>query len=252
MTRKNSGKDSRMADTSQTQERLLAELEDLLRTMPAKEKLGQTTDENLAWLGRAAAIIEQWNMPKTLLFNLALDKFHDQVMPLRSGLGFREIMTLLHQARSDLRMRTVGPTNIALPQGGVFDYFDEVRKTVELADSEVFFVDPYLDAEFVSRYLPHVRTGVTIRLLTSDKKLSTLLPAVDLFIKQNGRAVSVRSANGLHDRYVFIDKGSCYQSGASFKDGAKLAPTTLTQITDAFSPVWDTYERLWAAANVER
>jgi hypothetical protein len=48
-----------MADTLPTQEQLLAELEDLLRTMPPKETLGLVTDENLAWLGRAAAVIEQ-------------------------------------------------------------------------------------------------------------------------------------------------------------------------------------------------
>jgi hypothetical protein len=241
-----------MAETSLTQEQLLAEVEDLLRTMPSRDTLGLGTEESLGWLGRAAAIIERWNMPRMLFFSLALDKFHDQTMPSRSNLGFREIMVLLHQARNDLRMRTLGPTNLALPRGGVFDYFDELRKTIELASREVFFVDPYLDAEFVSRYLPHVRIEVTIRLLTSDKKLSTLLPAVDLFSKQNGRAVNVRSTSGLHDRYVFIDKGSCYQSGASFKDGAKWAPTTLTQITDAFNPVWETYEKLWAAAKVER
>jgi hypothetical protein len=240
-----------MADTSPTQEQLLAEVEDLLRTMPAKETLGDASDESLGWFGRAAAIIEQWKMPKIMLFNLALAKFNHH-WPLESESGFREIMVLLHQARNDLRMCTLGPTNVALPQGGVFDYFDEIRRTVELANQEVLFVDPYLDAEFVSRYLPHVRTGVTIRLLTSDKKLSTLLPAVDLFIKQNSRAVNVRSTGGLHDRYVFIDKGSCYQSGTSFKDGAKQAPTTLTQITDAFNPVLETYEELWAAAKVER
>jgi hypothetical protein len=190
-------------------------------------------------------------MPKVVLFNMATTRL-SSIFASDFNIGVREMMVLLHQARNDLRMRTLGPTNLALPRGGVFDYFDEVRKTIELANQEVLFVDPYLDAEFVSRYLPHVRTGVAIRLLTSDKKLGLLLPAVDLFIKQNSRAVSVRSTNGLHDRYVFIDKGSCYQSGASFKDGAKQAPTTLTQITDAFGPVWETYEKLWAVARVER
>jgi hypothetical protein len=244
-------KDVCMADTSPTQEQLLAEVEDLLRTMPTKETLRQSTDQSLAWLGRAAAIVEQWKPLKIVLFNFAVGKF-TSVFPDESSVGFREIMVLLHQVRNDLRMRTVGPTNVALAQGGVFDYFDEVRKTIELADEEVFFVDPYLDAEFVSRYLPHVRPGVAIRLLTSDKKLSSLLPAIDLFVRQNSRAVSVRSTNGLHDRYVFVDKGNCYQSGASFKDGAKQAPTTLTQITDAFSAVWQTYEKLWSTAKVER
>jgi hypothetical protein len=82
-------------------------------------------------------------------------------------------------------MRTIGPTNIAISQGQVFDYFHEIRQTLELANEEVFFVDPYLDAEFISRYLPHARAGVAIRLLASDKgKLARLLPAVDLFSQQ--------------------------------------------------------------------
>jgi hypothetical protein len=240
-----------MVNISPTQEQLLAEVEDLLRTMPAKATLRHATDENLAWFGRAAAIVEHWSLPRTLHFSLAMEKLNDE-MAIRSDKGFREVMLLLHQARNDLRLRTLGQSNIALPQGSVFDYFDEIRKTIELANEEVFFVDPYLDAEFVSRYLPHVRPEITIRLLTSDKKLSTLLPAVDLFAKQNNHALNVRSTNGLHDRYVFIDKGNCYQSGASFKDGTKQAPTTLTQITDAFNAVWETYEKLWAAAKIER
>jgi hypothetical protein len=173
-------------------------------------------------------------------------------MALDSDDGLRSIMILLNQARTVLRMRTIGPTNIAIAQGSVFDYFDEIRKTVELASQEVLFVDPYLDAEFVSRYLHHIRTGVEIRLLSSDKKLNTLLPAIGLFIQQRADSVSVRSTNNLHDRYLFIDKRNCYQSGASFKDGAKKAPTTLTQITDAFAVMWQTYEKLWAAAKVER
>jgi hypothetical protein len=132
-------------------------------------------------------------------------------------------------------------------------YFDEIRKVIELANDEVLFIDPYLDAEFISRYLPHVRAGVATRLLTSDKgKLTQLLPAAELFSQQSGRVVNVRSTNGLHDRYMFIDKRSCYQSGASFKDGAKHAPTTLTQITDAFDAVWHTYDKFWNAAKVER
>jgi hypothetical protein len=53
------------------------------------------------------------------------------------------------------------------------------------------------------------------------------------------------------NRYVFVDRLSCYQSGASFKDGAKSAPTTLTQITDAFAPVLKTNEDIWSRAQVE-
>ena len=109
----------------------------------------------------------------------------------------------------------------------------------------MFFVDPYLDADFVSRYLPYVAEGVSIRLLGGPKKRATLLPAVESFAQQSGRSVSVRVSDGLHDRYLFIDGAACYLSGASFKDGAKNAPAVLTQITDAFQAMWDTYEQQW-------
>ena len=73
-----------------------------------------------------------------------------------------------------------------------------------------------------------------------------------MFVKQSGATVLVRTAPGFHDRYVIVDCGACYQSGASFKDGAKAAPTTLTQITDAFAAVQKTYEDLWRTGKVER
>jgi hypothetical protein len=234
-----------------TRVHLLAEIEDLLRTMPPRETIRHETSENLSWLGRIAAAIELWNPIKNIQFRGALRKFH-HLMAREAGEGFREIIILLNQARSDLRLRTLGPSNVAIAQGSVFDYFDELRKIVELAIQDVFFVDPYLDAEFIARYLPNVRSGVPARLLTSDKKLNTLLPSVDLFMQQSHNPIHVRSANGLHDRYVFIDKESCYQSGAYFKDGAKQAPTTLTQITDVCDAVLDIYEQLWSSAKVER
>jgi hypothetical protein len=241
-----------MDDAGITQEQLLGELEDLLRTMPPEATIRHDTIENLSWLGRAAAIIEQWDKTKAVFFNEYLTKFHD-VLARPSHEGWRQMLVMLHQARNDLRMRTIGPINIAITKGHVFDYFDEVRKVIELATRDLLFIDPYLDAEFVTRYLPHIRDGVVIRLLTSDhKRLTQLLPAVDQFVQQNSCAVNVRSTKGLHDRYIFVDKQSCYQSGASFKDGAKQAPTMLTQIIDAFDAVRQTYDKLWTGAHVER
>lgn len=236
-----------------TQEQLLIDIDELLRIRPDRETLRHPTDENYNWFGRAAAIVEEYDSIEVISFNLYLSQFRNTSLnSIVSGTGLDSIMTLLHKIRHRLRMNITGATSIAISQGGVFDYFDEIRKTIELANQEVFFVDPYLDAEFVSRYLPHVRTGVLIRLLTSDKKLSTLLPAIDTFAQQNKCIFNLRSTSGSHDRYLFADKANCYHSGASFKDGAKLAPTTLTQITDAFSAVWQTYENLWNAANVVR
>jgi hypothetical protein len=82
--------------------------------------------------------------------------------------------------------------------------------------------------------------------------MSTLLPAVEMFVRQRGTIVQVRSSTALHDRYLFVDRKACYLSGASFQDGAKRAPATLTQILDAFQAMFDTYERLWNSGKVER
>ena len=208
------------------------------------------TDESLAWLGRVSAVIKNWSLPDTIPLSVCISKIHGGTQ-YGAECGFRDLMTLLHQARHDLRMQTQGSANVAVPGGMVFDYFDEIRKIIELAKQDLLFVDPYLDAEFVSRYLSHVAGGVTARLLARER-LATLLPAVDAFAQQVGTRIEVRSAPNFHDRYIFVDRTACYQSGASFKDGAKTAPTTLTEITDAFRPVLQTYEDLWNGAHVER
>jgi hypothetical protein len=153
-----------------------------------------------------------------------------------------------------LRLRTTGPLNIAIDKGRVFEYFDELKEIIKQATADLLFVDAYLDDEFVSRYLPYAKSGISIRLLTSGKDprhLGKLLPAIKLFSNQNYQAVSVRTTAELHDRYVLVDHVRCFSSGASFKDGAKNAGTTIVQLIDIFDPVRDAYEKLWTAAQVE-
>ena len=237
-------------------ERLLAEVEDLLRTSPPQSAFEEREDdEALSWLGRTKAILTEWDFTQTPWISiyssgLLAEGISQSLTPL--GLAYRGIRTLLFQAQHDIRMKTVGPLSVAISGGRPFDYFDEIRQIVELAREDIFFVDPYLEADFVSRYLPQVNKGVTVRLLASNK-ISPLVAAVEIFVKQSGLRVEVRSAtSGLHDRYVFVDEARCYQSGASFKDGAKKSQTTVTQITDAFEPVFQTFQRMWGDAKVER
>jgi hypothetical protein len=191
--------------------------------------------------GSSTALLESHDVG---VVKIHIDEIFD-VMAKPAGRGLRNLIVLLERARSELRMETVGPVSLVIGQGGVFDYFDEVRRVVGLAKSDLLFVDPYMDADFVARYLPHVSPGVRVRLLSS-KYISALASAADMFAKQHDTKIEVRSAPGLHDRFVIVDGNACYQSGASFKDGARNASTTLTQITDALVPVIRTYEDVWA------
>jgi hypothetical protein len=233
-----------------TNEQLLVEVEDLLRTMPSRGTIRHATEENLSWFGRAQAVVGQWKSELSIRMWQYAERIHGLAASDASA-ALNGLLTLLHQARHDLRMQTVGPMNVAVAHGMVFDYFDEIRKMIELSKQELFFIDPYLDAEFISRYLPHVPAGVNTRLLAREK-LPTLLPAVDAYVKQYKTRVEVRSAPNFHDRYLIVDRTACYQSGASFKDGGRTSPTTLTQISDAFASMLATYDGLWKRAKIER
>ena len=234
-------------------ERLLSDVEEILRVAPVTLAFAfdSVSDEHLAWLGRAAAAIKRWDrasMPRadTALIKMDMAVQSNQYDSLREAIG--TIKMLLQQAKSDLRMELGISSSVVVAGGCVFEDFDALRKVIEAARDEVFFVDPYLDVDFVSRYLPHVAEGVSIRLLSSSKKRATLLPAVESFEQQFGRPISLRVSDGLHDRYLFIDRTACHFSGASFKDGAKNSPAILAQITDGFQAMWDTYEQQWSGA----
>jgi hypothetical protein len=229
---------------------LLAELDDLLRIKPSIAEIADYSDAVLGWRGRASAVIHAWDSAQAIRLGMVEIKLNSTFTQDNED-GYRRLIALLMHARHALRLATVGPLSVAVGQGMHFDYFDELRKIVERATSDLFFADPYLDADFVSRYLAFSPKDVPVRLLTREK-LKTLLPAVDAFVAQYGSKIEVRSKDGTHDRYVFVDGKECYQSGASFKDGARNAPTTLTQITDAFAAMSQTYEAIWAGAQVHR
>ena len=232
-------------------DRLLAEFEELLRSLPIREALKQDNTESYVWLGRLTAAIEAWDVGKVIALSYAQRNLASPSVGLSTS-AYRDICVLLNTARSSLALETLGPMTIPVSVGSVFDYFDEVRKLAQRATTELFYVDPYLDADFVSRYLPFTRPSVPVRLLTGTKRIHTLLPAIDTFVRQSDLVVTVRTSHTLHDRYIFLDRSECFQSGSSFKDGAAKAPTLITQIHDAFSAVWDSYEQLWSTAIVQR
>ena len=236
-------------------EQLLAEVEDLLRTSPPQSAfMEQENDEVLNWLGRAAAVLREWDSIQSALGGLESHLRALQARPIIGdphGPAYRGLRTLLFQAQHNLRMKTVGPLSIAIDAKQPFVYFDEIRKIVEQAREDLLFVDPYLDSAFVSRYLPQVNKEVLVRLLAS-KKISALVSAVEVFVEEHKLQVQVRFASDFHDRFVFVDKTSCYLSGASFKDGAKKALTTLSQITDGLEAMLQRYEDMWDGAKIER
>ncbi len=107
-----------------TKDQLLAEIEDILRNAPTLDSPYRNRETNVAWLGRVASVIAQWEVTHTT----AADHYIHNINGAGGGIfvneGFLSLMSLLHEARHDLRLKTVGPLSVAVGSGLPFDYFD--------------------------------------------------------------------------------------------------------------------------------
>lgn len=226
-------------------EQFFSEFDSLIRCMPEINHLHHNTSENLEWLGQAAALVMLADPVRGIVFKGKVDQLFD--IRLNPTEVARSVVVTLQQFRNEYRIKSAGPLTMAFSSGRQFDYFDEVRKILETASIDLFIVDPYLGADFISRYLPHVKKDVSIRLMI-ENQITQVQSAVALFSQQYGHSIEIRKSSNMHDRYIFIDGRECFQSGATFKDGASKSATTLTQITDAFEAVRNIYETAWSSA----
>jgi hypothetical protein len=131
---------------------LLAALDDLLRNRPTLGEIYERDDDAIAWIGRAAAVLGHYDDPRArsvLSVYVEMDIHTGDLGRVASA--HSRLVALLNEFRHSILLSTAVPLNVAVASGQVFDYFDEVRKIVERTTVELFFVDPYLDADFVSR-----------------------------------------------------------------------------------------------------
>ena len=252
-----------------TEEQLLHEIEDLIRNRPSFSTITESeNDDVLSWLGRVTAVLDIWDngVITSVQRDIDIRQLHSvsSISPeekstlslvsdfhqAQSRTAYRSLVSLLYRVRFGLLIKLGGPDSVSVPGGRPYDYFEEVRKIIELADAEVFFVDRYLDAEFASVYIPPIRSGILIRLLTLARMEGRLVPSLRMLKEQYTIDIEIRFANEdqIHDRYLFIDKNECYQSGSSFKDGSKKIQTTLTKITSAFDETLRLHEQIWSTA----
>ena len=150
-------------------EQLLSEVQDIIRSMPGPRDFGRNPDNCIPWLGRASAAMNQWDAARSMVHFEPEIRRYASLQANADRVNFtsfrQQLLMLLHQAESDLRLRTTGPLSIGVSAGRVFEYFDELRKLIETAQSDLLIIDPYLDAEFVSRYLPFVGQSTKVRML---------------------------------------------------------------------------------------
>ena len=98
--------------------------------------------------------------------------------------------------------------------GQIYDAFEQMKKFVRMAKSELIIIDPYF-ADCVLPLVAQKRQGVSVLVVKNSRQ--KLLHAVDVarFNAQYGNSLTVRTSDKFHDRFLIIDKVALIHVGAS-------------------------------------
>ena len=98
--------------------------------------------------------------------------------------------------------------------GQIYDAFEQMKKFVRMAKSELIIIDPYF-ADCVLPLVAQKRQGVSVLVVKNTRQ--KLLHAVDVaqFNAQYANSLTVMTSDKFHDRFLIIDKATLIHVGAS-------------------------------------
>lgn len=213
-------------------EQLLALLEALIRETPTFKYQEPLSEDDLRWLGRANALLEASGAtPALVSFRVA-----------RQGLGSfthdrSALLIPLHDAyyRAEL-MAPAASQGGFIPAGDTWKGYAAIVKLVQRDCDELLVVDPYLNSDFFTEFIPHAAAKKTIRGLTTKRTENhpALLATAGKWARDaasKGCPVELRYApNGaLHDRLIIIDGHEVWLVTQSLKDIAKRSPASVSR-----------------------
>ena len=207
--------------------------------------------EQLRWLGRAAALLEQGDPINYGTFLAARDNL------IGGGPGFHgpQIGVCVYAALARAELAApVSAQGAFIPAGATFDAFAAVGKVLGPAKFDILFVDPYADEKLLTDFAIQAPEGVSVRILAGrDFVKPTLRPAAERWSEQHGatRPLDVRldAPRALHDRMIQVDHSTVFTVGQSFNALAARAPSSLVRAdAETAQMKVDAYDEMWRAA----
>ena len=112
-----------------------------------------------------------------------------------------------------MRDKTFPPQKVFF-DGQIYDAFEQMKKFVRMAKTELIVIDPYFD-DSVLPLIAQKRPGVAVLVVKNLRK--DILHAVDVakFNAQHGNTLAVKESRVFHDRFLIIDKTILIHVGAS-------------------------------------
>ncbi len=127
-----------------------------------------------------------------------------------------------NQARNEERFKLIldamqdkeFPPQKVFYDGQFFDAFEQMKKFVRMAKTELIVIDPYFD-DSVLPLIAQKRQGVTVLVVKNMRKDLLHQADVAAFNAQYGNSLTVKTSNKFHDRFLIIDKTVLIHVGAS-------------------------------------
>jgi hypothetical protein len=211
--------------------------------MPPLEGRGDYTQEQYTWLGKANAVMHEWNEIQSIPFKTAVNGLIRNID--RRG-NYGTVVASIHDVIARLEHALPQNSGHAFGPGAAYDFFKALNDVTASTKEKILIVDPYLDAQVFDGYLQALKPGASIRLLTT-KYVDNVRIAADKHRAQFDSTVELRSSIEIHDRVIFVDDDQCWVLGASIKDAALKRPTYLAPISaDVIGDKRKHYEAIWA------
>lgn len=236
---------------SLTPEQLYVRLGTLLQEVPSFATGDFLSPEEDMWLARAVALLEASNPNDAVEAKHAVKRAHTTTLGFERMQEGGFIVSVLRRALARTELQVPASAQGAfIPAGDVYEAFAAVGKILGAAQIDVFLVDPYADEKLLGEYAAQAPEGISVRVLTDDKRMkATLVPATRKWQQQYGdeRPLEVRtSTTRVHDRLIIIDRATAYMVGQSFKDLAVDAPTTISRTADEIAKLKiESHEEMW-------
>ena len=160
---------------------------------------------------------------------IAMRKALSSIAPLMTRIAETERLQLeektarlTDQARNEERFKLIldamqdkkFPPQKVFYDGQIYDAFEQMKKFVRMAKTELIIIDPYF-ADCVLPLIAQKRQGVSVLAVKNSR--NRLLHAVDVakFNAQYANSLTVKTSDKFHDRFLIIDKTTLIHVGAS-------------------------------------
>ena len=153
---------------------------------------------------------------------VAMRKALASFSPMLMRLDMVERRQIIDQARNEERFKLIldamqdkkFPPQKVFYDGQIYDAFEQMKKFVRMAKTELIIIDPYF-ADCVLPLIAQKRQGVTVLAVKNSR--NKLLHAVDVakFNAQYANSLTVKTSDKFHDRFLIIDKMTLIHVGAS-------------------------------------